>query len=120
MSAKLIIFVNGRLSINGHKMREFKWNDAHGSYIYEGAEISAEDFNAKYEKAMRNNADLRPRVKVVSFAGMAVAPVAAPITTISAREVTVEDAVAVLARLAPDKLKKRTGPKPRLPEEVAV
>lgn len=118
MSAKLIIYLTGSLTVNGHRQREFQWSAAHGCYLYEGVEIDAAEFNTKYEKAVRTNSDLRPRVKVVSAdAGGSARPAPpAAITTISAREVTADEAEEVLARLRPDRLKKKTGPKPQVME----
>lgn len=110
----LILYVPGKPLLNGHKQRNFLWSAAHACYLYEGAEIEAADFNAKYELAMKTNADLRPRVRVIDAGNATVAvgegsPAGpAPVATI-----TVAAAESVLERLAPHRLKKKTGPKPR-------
>jgi|SRR5882724_3051111 len=114
MSAKLIIYVTGKPLMHGYKMREFVWSAPHGCYLYEGAEIEAYEFNEKYAKAIKTNADLNPKVKVVGDAQFAM-PL--PIITTSYSEMTVEEAEAVMLRLAPERLKKKPGPKPAL--EVA-
>lgn len=124
MSAKLIIWIPGKPQLNGHKQREFLWSPAHSCYLYGGKEIDASEFNALYEKAVRNNADLGPRVKVLSVDKTIVrAAPPAPITTITAREVSADEAEEVLQRLRPERLKKKTGPKekekPPVVEDVA-
>lgn len=117
MSAKLIIWIAGKPLLNGHKQREFIWDASHGCYIYGGKEIDAADFNDIYEKAVRNNSDMSPRVRVVGISVTVRAqppietPPPAPITTISAREITADEAEEVLQRERPDRLKKKTGPK---------
>jgi hypothetical protein len=128
MSTKLIIYVGGKPLLNGHKQREFIWVPAYGCYLYEGQEIPASEFNVKYEKAMRNNADMNPRVKVVSDSPCSVSCSCAPLAITTAtpppysvtvvptpveRVITAEEAEAVLQRLAPERLKKKTGPKPK-------
>jgi hypothetical protein len=116
MSAKLIIWVPGKPLLNGYKQREFIWSEAHKCYIYGGSEIDASKFNELYEKAVRNNFDMNPRVKVVDVQRIAIIE-PPPITTITAQEITAEKAEEVLQRLAPERLKKKPGPKPAI--EVA-
>lgn len=106
--AKLIIYVGGTPNIHGHKRREFLWNPEMKLYLYEGKEIEDTEFNAKFELAMKRNYDMNPRVRVTSAGGEPrviervvvkdAAPIPAPPT------MTVDDAVEVLARLAPEKL----------------
>lgn len=116
--SRLIIYITGKPSLHGHKRREFLWSPAHSLYLYGGAEISAEAFNAIYEKAMKTNADMNPRVKVVN-AGDHHAIQQVTIKAAEPRAITVEDAEETLARLAPHRLKKKTGPKPSPVLEVA-
>lgn len=115
--AKLIIWIGGKPIINGYRIRDFHWNVAHACYIYEGVEIEDAKFNEKFEKAYRNHADLHPKVKVVATSKPEVQkPAPPPIATISAaKEITLEDAVAVVAQLAPERLKKMPG-RPRMME----
>ncbi len=117
MSALLIIFITGKPTLHGHKRREFLWSPAHSCYLYEGSEIEAAQFNAKYEKAMKTNADLNPRVKVIETAS------AAPISDVVSGEIPpitieekLEQAEAVFSRYAPERLKKKSGPKPQAVE----
>lgn len=121
--SKLIIYVGGKPSINGFRRREFIWSDAHKCFIYEGVEIDERDFNAKVEKAFRNNQDLNPRVKIVQFSDDPIItiqppmPVMPDVTTITAARVfSLAEAESVMARLAPDRLKKTPGRKPRIME----
>ncbi len=112
--AKLIIYITCKPVLHGFKRREFLWSEVHKLYLYGGKEISLAEFNAIYEKAMRTNADMRPLVKVLD-----VTPEPAPTIQVSqmavSRSLTLEDAEAVINRLAPERLKKKTGPKPHTP-----
>ncbi len=102
MSAKLIIWISGKPTLHGYKRREFIWSEAHKCYLYGGAEIESSEFNEKYDKAMKTNADMNPRVKVVGTNG----------SSVTNGLVTLEQAEEVFTRLAPERLKKKTGPKP--------
>lgn len=117
----LLIYVTGKPLLYGFKRRDFFWNDTHKVFVYGGEQTPA-TFNEAFEKCLKNNADMQPRVKVVEITGkdapavVAVvaptrtAPVAALPTTVP-RAITLEEAEAVVARLAPERLKKKTGPK---------
>ncbi len=110
--AKLIIWVGGKPLLNGYRIREFSWSVAHNCYIYEGRELAETEFNEKVEKAFRNNFDLHPKVKIVTFSE-------APNHTATAQsvgDITLEQAEAVMAELAPDRLKKKAGRPPRMME----
>ncbi len=64
--SKLIIYLPGRLAVNGHKRRNFLWNGEYGSYVFEGKPIEIEQFNATFDRAMKNAAEhMKVRVKVV-------------------------------------------------------
>jgi hypothetical protein len=118
---KLIIYITGKPLLNGYRRREFVWSEPHACYLYENTEFLPAEFNAKYEKAVRNNADLNPRVRVIE-GDEVKAPVIpmAPVSTLStAREISADEAEEVLMRLRPDRLKKKTGPKPEGAMEVA-
>ncbi len=109
--AKLIIWISGRPNLHGFKRREFLWSESHKCYLYEGKEIEISDFNAKYEKALRTNHDMNPRVKVIDTTEavqrtLQISPIAV------SRSLTLEEAEAVIQQLAPERLKKKTGPKP--------
>lgn len=116
MPAKLIIWIAGKPLLNGYKQREFTWNALYSCYIYEGREIDASDFNEVYAKAMKHNSDMNPRVRVVKVSApariespvQAVVHIAPPTTP----EEELQAAEAVIMRLAPERLKKKTGPKP--------
>lgn len=110
--SKLIIWVAGRFNLHGHKRGKFILSPAHGNiYIFEGKEFAPEEFNAKYAEAMKVGASMSPQVRVVGVGVPADVPPVATIT--AAHEITAEEAEAVIARLAPGRLKKRTGPKPK-------
>ena len=102
--------------MDGYKKRDFKWVAEHKACVFEGRVLDATEVNEKCEIAFKRNADLGPRVRVVDAADVQVtaAPAAPPppVSTISvAREITAEEAESVLLRLAPDRLKKKPGPK---------
>jgi len=63
---------------------------------------------------------MNPRIRVVSVQHVKVIePVPIPISTIAAKEITAEQAEEVLQRLAPERLKKKPGPKTQPAIEVA-
>jgi len=112
MSAKIIIYLTGKPTLHGLKRREFQWSPAHALYLYENRELELSEFNAKYDKAMRTNTDMRVLVKVVG----AESPAASVATIAAAHEITLDEAEAVVQRLAPERLKKAPGRKPRILE----
>ena len=115
--AKLIIWVGGKPLLHGYKIREFHWAEKHGCFIYEGRELSDVEFNAKFERAWRNNSDLQPKVRVVETSPEVAQPEIALTTNAYApREITLEEAEAVVAALAPDRLKKKAGRPPHMME----
>lgn len=107
---KLIIYCGGNPVTHGHKRGEFLWSEIHQCYIWQGREYDESEFNSVVVKAMTDYRKyLQPLVKVLD-----AVPLAPPVVTISAREITPEMAVEVLARLAPDRLKAKPGPKPKI------
>ena len=94
--AKLIIYVSGQPSLNGYRIREFKWSEPHRKYIYLGQEIEENEFNALMEKAARNNADLHPKVMVIPQPELT-------------DEQKVEQAEKVIEAIHPERLRKKTG-----------
>lgn len=110
--AKLIIWVGGKPLLNGYRIREFSWSVAHNCYIYEGREIEEFEFNEKFEKAMRNNFDLHPKVKIVAFSEATKHEEKPQFHG----DISLEQAEAVMAELAPDRLKKKAGRPPRMME----
>jgi hypothetical protein len=127
---KIIIYVPGKPIVHGYKRREFIWSEPHKCHVYMAREYELSEFNEAFEKAMKNNRDMNPMVRVIELDAAKPAPAAAaplapppiinPVATISAHEVTVEEAEEVLLRLAPDRLKKKAGPKHSAPEQLAV
>ena len=132
MPAKLIICCAGRPAINGHKRRTFLWNDKFGCFIHEGRVLEAAEFNAKAQEVMAKNQDLRCFARVVETDGAVGADprvselekaLADKSTRIEALQEsvlslrtknapTLEEALAVVGELAPDRLKKKPGRKP--------
>ncbi len=105
MSAKLAIICPGRLVVNGSKRRTFLWNDEHKCYIHENRLFDEREFNAVVDGVFKKNADLRPCVRVIEFSDAPA--VIAPVATISGgAEVTLEAALEVVQREAPERLRK--------------
>lgn len=111
--SKLIIYVTGRPLTHGHRMREFHWNEEHRCYLFQAKVFDDSDFNVAYEQAMARHVDMHPRVKLLAAEK---APddldESTPVSTITAsREISLEEAEEVVRRLAPDRLKAKSGPK---------
>jgi hypothetical protein len=114
--AKLIIYAKGHPLVNGLKRMEFLWVEKYGSYLYLGRELDEHEFNIVVEKAMNLYRAFYPLVKVVDISEPAPAPAkSAPsaeldIDESGPREITVAEALEVMERLAPHRLKKQPGP----------
>jgi hypothetical protein len=109
---KFIIYLDGNPFVQGYTRFEFKWSQSHGAYLWEGREIDANEFNAVAKVALTRYANLKwhPMVKIVSGLD-AKQEVPADFTR---GEISLADAEATMERLAPHRLKKKTGPKPEL------
>src|SRR6478736_9646056 len=106
---KFIICCPGRINVNGHKRREFLWSPEHNAYVYQNRVMTLEEYNKVVDRVFDKNSDLRPRVKMIEDGA---APAGAPISTLSAaREITLEEAIEVVRRIAPERLKGKPGPK---------
>lgn len=146
--AKLIICCAGRPALNGHKRRTFLWSVEHNCFVHEGRELSETELNAQVEGVFKKNWDLRPFVKVARFSDGAVVEAAVADETkakiadlqeklaiaraethaarVEAKEAkdalaapSLEAALEIVQRLAPDKLKGKPGRKP-VPETMEV
>jgi hypothetical protein len=115
---KLIIWVSGRPSLNGYRIREFIWSESHKRFIYEGKEFAPEEFNAKFEKAFQNNQDLMPRAMVASVGPVSqvVVKTTPPPSPAAPRVFTLDEALEIVQRDAPERLKKKPGPKTEVME----
>ncbi len=120
--SKIIIYIDGRPLVQGFVQREFRWSDAHGCYLYESREYELAEFNAVYAECIRRNSDLAVRVRVlvsepvvsVTVCAAPAVPVPPPISV--TREITVEEAEAVMLKFAPHRVRAKTGPKPKAVE----
>lgn len=119
MSAKLIIWCPGRPVLNGSKRRTFHWNPTFNCYVHENRAFDEAEFNKIVEGVFKKNNDLRPCVRVVEFSE---APALTPVATISGgAEVTLEAALEVVQRQAPERLRKTNiGRKPSAPPQQEV
>lgn len=104
---KFIICCPGRPAVNGHKRREFLWTPERNLYIFQGKVLTLEEYEKVVDRVFDKNSDLRPRVRMIDEDAAVT-----PITTLSvAREITLEEALEVVQRLAPDRLRGKPGPK---------
>lgn len=109
---KLIIWVPGKPNLHGYRRRDFAWSEKHKCFVHDGKEYTPDEFNAVAEKVFRRSEDMHPCVRAFDDGQKAApvrpapAPAPLPVATITAREITEEDAVATLMRLAPHRLKK--------------
>ncbi len=123
MSTKLVIACPGRPAINGHHRRKFTWMPEYNAYVYEGRVLDEREVNAIAEVVVKKNTDLHPYMKVVQFSEEKT-ETSAPIvqqtvhttdpTPPAARPITLDQALDVVQKLAPEKLKKAPGKKPVL------
>ena len=110
--AKLIIWCPGRTIVYGFKRREFLWNEEYKCYVFRGRQFDELEFNSVVDKALLDNQDMNPRVKVVSTATKAAKPLA-PISTItSAREISSRTPSPQSNDLSLGCSKRRQGPDP--------
>ncbi len=113
--SKFICFIEGRPIVQGFKRYEFIWDEALYCYVFRGKSFTEAEFN-KITSAVFTNITYRPlfpQVKCIEESPAAEsAPVApAPVETIDEPEITLDQAVEVMQRLAPERLKKKPGPR---------
>ena len=117
--SKLIIYLPGKARVQGYKMYDFLWDESLQCFVFRGKAYDPHEFNEAYDICMKRFRRLLPTISV-KVIGLETAPVVAatpaPTPTPAPHEITVEEAEAVMQRLAPDRLKKKPGPKP--PETV--
>jgi hypothetical protein len=115
--AKLIIYLTGKPNITGFKRGPFTWSPAHAAYLFQAKEFTEQEFNKIAEKTLRDFDHEHPLVRVSTFSPTMPAPVPAAAPGAQS-EMTVDEAVELLKREAPELLKKKTGPKPQVLAEV--
>jgi len=119
------------------------WNEQHKCYVYENKPFDPHEFNAIAEAVFKKNHDLRPCVRVVGdeaeMNGVSTPPTvpASEYESLKARykslqariggpevpapEITLEAALAVVQRLAPERLRKtHTTGRAKQAEQMAV
>ncbi len=111
---KFLIAFQGRPLVQGHKLGDFRWDGNRRLYVYLGREIADHEFNAHIKKVFKHHAAYLPLMQIT----LVEEPVA-PIATITAHEITLEEAESAMQRLAPDRLKKQKA-KPVKPTESAA
>lgn len=107
--SKFICYIDGRPIVQGHKRYEFIWDEALYCYVFRGKAFTEAEFN-DMTKAVFSNALYRsffPQVKCLEET-----PSDAPIETIDDKtEITLDQALDIVERLAPHRLKKKPGPR---------
>lgn len=104
---QFIIWVTGKPNLYGYRRRDFKWDANLNLFIFQGKIFDESTFNETVREAFEHHADFHPMVKLIST------PAVEDLDSVPA-PITVEQAIEVLLREAPDRLKKKPGPKPEL------
>jgi hypothetical protein len=115
MSAKIVIACLGRPSINGMRRLKFHWNPDFNCYVYLNRVLDEREANEVGEEAIKKFAHLRPFMKVVQFSDEATATVQQTVHTTDPTPpqpagqpqiITLEQALDVVQKLAPERLRK--------------
>ena len=113
MALQFILYVTGKPRLHGVRKREFMWSNEHGCYVFESRTIDEKEFNLIVPQVLRKYEDMRPAVKIVTpESELQTAPLISDIPDIpptAPREITLDEAVAVIQKLAPDRLRNRPG-----------
>lgn len=97
---KLIIAISKSLTLHGHTVRKFRYMSVHKAHVWEGRELSVEEFNKVSKAVFHENAGLYPFALAVDEGEVAVAaPVPAP------APVVVEPVAPVVPVIDPEKVK---------------
>jgi len=107
---KLLLYIPGNARSQGFKLYDFLWNVEHACFLYEGRPLELAEFNTKYEYCMKRFRHLLKNISVKVLADPAPA-IELDVALSPPREMTAEEAEAVLEKLAPHRLKKKPGPK---------
>lgn len=138
--AKLIILCSGRPTINGSKRRSFLWSEKFKAYVHENRVLDEKEFNAVVEEVFKKNSDLRPCVRVVEYSDGAAATPDSSVVSAADHEalrakykalqdrianssgpiITVEAALEVIQREAPDRLRKQSLGRVAAPKQMSV
>ena len=111
--AKLIIYSKGNVLVNGLVRGEFTWMPEYGTHVFKNKVLDEVEFNEVIERVLRTYTKFFPLVKVVEFSKPAAAA-PEPIAETIPEEMSLSDALDVVGRLAPHRLKKQPGPQPAL------
>lgn len=116
MSAKIVIACLGRPSINGMRRLKFHWNPEFNCYVYLNRVLDEREANELGEQAVKKFAQLRPFMKVVQFSDEATTtihqtvhttdPSPEPVPAGQPPIITLEQALDVVQKLAPERLRK--------------
>jgi hypothetical protein len=105
--AKFIIYLTGPTFHYGYQRGPFLWSEPHKAFLFDGKIYDEQTFNSVVNKILLDHADDHPQIRVVEFSEAPAAVQPAPVATITAHEVTADEAEAVLKRLAPELMKKK-------------
>lgn len=113
---RIIAYLTGNPSVQGYKRREFLWMPEHKCYVHNGRPFTEKEFNQLVPAICKKHRDLYPQFRMLEeppAETAAVAPTTASLqidVPAPAPEITVEQAEALLLRLAPEKLRKAPRP----------
>jgi hypothetical protein len=107
---QFIAYLIGNPHVQGWHRRDFKWNDAYKCYVYQDRTFDEKEFNTVMPVIWKKYREVFPQFKIVSDPEPAPAPaavVAVPAIEVPSlpAEITVDQAVDTLIRLAPEKLR---------------
>lgn len=108
--ARFIVTIPGKPLTHGYKQREFKWNEELNCFVYEGRTFGEAEFNSTIDRVIKTNSDFHLKVKLVSMSEELDVAIPAPPPP-PPREITLEEALETVRRLAPHRLRAKTGPK---------
>lgn len=108
--SKFICFITGYPSAQGFRRFEFIWDEKHACYVFRGKEFTEAEFN-EITKAVFTSLNYRalvPQIRCIDQTP-AAAP-AAPVENLD-DPLSLDQALAIVKREAPELLKKKPGPR---------
>jgi hypothetical protein len=111
---QIIIYVRGKPNFNGHRRREFIWDASRSVYVYQSKILDEIQFAQICEPVLKKYNDMCPFVKILDSEPKVIKVEAEPppvFTALPVQEPTLEEALEIVKKLAPDKLKPRPGRK---------
>jgi hypothetical protein len=111
--SKFIAYIVGQPVAQGYKIHEFHWNQDQGVYVYQSRTFDEKEIEAATREAQsRYGNQYRIYVRCVEPSALPVdlnkvEDLDSPISTITDREITLDEALEVVSRLNPNLLRRR-------------